>query len=63
MFEMIEQLKDPDCKVDLDRMKMIAEFGQVIVNSAKVEVDFLKTIGGNGTGFIPEDDKLKIGNK
>jgi hypothetical protein len=30
---------------------------QVIVNSAKVEVDFMKVVHGNGSGFIPLDNR------
>lgn len=47
LFETIEALKDKDNPMDLDRAKAIADVGQVIINSAKVEVDLLKTVGGN----------------
>ncbi|MGT2472001.1 hypothetical protein [Paraburkholderia terrae] len=30
-----------------------ADVGQVIINSAKVEVDFMRVAGGKGSGFIP----------
>jgi hypothetical protein len=29
----------------------------VIVNSPKVEVDFMKVVHGNGSGFIPLDNR------
>jgi len=54
LFETIELLKDGD--IDLDKAKAIADIAQVIVNSAKVEVDFMKVSSSTGTGFIP--DKL-----
>lgn len=53
LFETLESLKDPDKPMDLDRAKTIAGVAQVIVNSAKVENDFMKINGSSGSGFIP----------
>lgn len=55
----LEALQDPDRPMDIERAKAVAEVAQVIVNSAKVEVDFLKacTDAGmkfHGTGFLLE---------
>jgi hypothetical protein len=49
---------DPDCDLETEKHKaeMICKLAQVIVLSAKVEVDFFKASGydaGLGTGFIP----------
>lgn len=44
LFEVIEMVKNKE--IDIDQAKMICEAAQVIVNSAKVEVDFIKAIGG-----------------
>ena len=38
---------------EIERAKMIADTAQVIINSAKVENDFVKIAGGKGSGFIP----------
>lgn len=54
LFEVIEQLKDRDQPMDLDRARAVADVAQVIVNSAKVEVEHMKVTGADGTGFIPE---------
>ncbi len=56
LFETLEALKDKDDPLPLDRAEAIAKVGQVIVNSAKVEVDFLRAVGASrgGTGFIPD---------
>lgn len=40
-------------KLDVEKAKMMAELGQVLVNSAKVEVEQMKIGGTAGTGFIP----------
>jgi hypothetical protein len=46
--------------MDVARAKAIAEVAGVIVESAKVENDFLRITGakGTGTGFIPEKTAL-----
>jgi len=62
LFVAIEQLMDKENPMPLDRAQTVADVAQVIVNSAKVEVDFLRAadaLGANldkgvtvGTGFI-----------
>lgn len=54
LFETIELLKEGD--IEIEKAQAIADIAQVIVNSAKVEVDFMKISSSTGTGFIP--DKL-----
>lgn len=52
LFETLQELKDG--KMDLDRAKVINDTAQVIINTAKAEVDFMKVTGANsGTDFIP----------
>jgi hypothetical protein len=55
LFEIIEMLKEND--MELDKAKAIADIAQVIINSAKVEVDMMKVVHGNGSGFIPLDKR------
>lgn len=38
----LRALRDPDKPMALDRAKVIGEVATVLVNSAKVEVDYLK---------------------
>jgi hypothetical protein len=53
LFETLQELRDKESPMDLDRAKMIVETGQVIINSAKVEIDYLRaTNQTQGTGFI-----------
>jgi hypothetical protein len=45
---------DTDTTLDLDRAKLLIEAGQTVINSAKVEVDFMRVSGQmTDTGFIP----------
>ena len=45
LFDALDQLKDKENPVDLDRIQMINQTAQVIINSAKVEVDYAKATG------------------
>ena len=59
LFQTIEGLLDQEKPLDIDRAKAVAEVAQVVINSAKVEAEFLREIGGNGTGFISEESPVK----
>jgi len=57
LFETLAALKDKDTPMELDRARAVADVAKVIVESAKVEVDFLKVTGAvKSTGFMPEAD-------
>lgn len=60
LFATLESLQDEDKPMDIQRAKAIADVAQVIVNTAKIEVDFIRATGKDqGTGFIPESRLLK----
>ena len=62
LFAALEGLRDKANPMDLDRAKTIAEVAQVIINSAKVEVDYQRAIGGNGgTRFLEQEQPLPPG--
>jgi hypothetical protein len=52
LFESIKLLKEG--KLDVAQAKAISEMSQVVINSAKVELDFMREFGGKGTGFVPD---------
>ena len=54
LFATLEALQDTDSPMDVDRAQAIANVAGVIVNSAKVEMQFIRLTGGTGSGFIPE---------
>jgi hypothetical protein len=51
LFETLEALKDDEKPMDIGRAKAIRDVAQTIINSAKVEVDFLEA-----TGEMPSDE-------
>ena len=54
LFATLEALQDENKPMDLERAKAIADVAQTIINSAKVEVDFMRISGQmTDTGFIP----------
>lgn len=53
LFKQLRSLKDGASAEQIAVAKAKNEIAQTIINSAKVEIDALKVIGGNGTGFIP----------
>lgn len=60
LFETIEALKDAEKPMDIERAKAIADVAQVVVNSAKVEVDFLRAIDSSqDTGFIQSQNRIE----
>lgn len=52
LFAALDGLTDKQAPMDIERAKAVAEVAQTIINSAKVEVDHLRVVGGNGSGFI-----------
>lgn len=59
LFDTIEQVKNN--KIDVDKARAIRDIAQVIVNSAKAEVDFLKHVSQQGnTGFIGSSNQKQI---
>lgn len=57
LFATLEALQDEEKPMDLERAKTIADVGKVIVESAKVEVNFLRVTGATkSTDFLPDGD-------
>ena len=55
LFATLEALRDEDKPMDLERAKTISTVAQTIINSAKVECEYLEITGKKGSGFIPEE--------
>ena len=52
LFATLEALRDKDNPMDLDRARAVSDVAQTIINSAKVEVDYLRVTGGGESQFI-----------
>jgi hypothetical protein len=67
LFETLEMLKDKDAPMDLDRAKAVSEVAQVLINSAKVEVELVKALGAEAGGEFfgtpaKEESERKLSN-
>lgn len=59
LFATIEGVKAGT--LDVERAKMVGELSQVMVNSAKVEVEYAKATGQRGSGFLEKAEELPAG--
>ena len=59
LFATIEGVKAGT--LDVDRAKMIGELSQVMVNTAKVEVQYAAATGGKGSEFLDKRPELPPG--
>ena len=58
LFETIDAVRNNS--IDLDKAKVISDLSQVIVNSAKVEVDFLRVTDGTESDFLRPALKVEV---
>lgn len=57
LFETMRALQDKAKPMEIERAKAICETAQAIINTAKLEVDFVRATGLRlGTGFIPTEE-------
>lgn len=59
LFATIEGVKGGT--LDIEKAKMIGELSQVMVNSAKVEVQYAQATGQKGSGFLDKVEELPPG--
>lgn len=50
LFETLRAVKAGE--IDLDRARQVNEIGKTLIDSAKVEVEYLKATGGGESSFI-----------
>lgn len=63
MLTTIEQLLDKKEPLEVERGKAIARVGDVLISSAKVEIDFIRVTDGTGSGFIPNRPIPELADK
>lgn len=56
----LRALRDRANPMDLDRAKTVATVASVLVDTAKVEVDYLKVTGQNFSGFLNEPELQQL---
>ncbi len=61
LFAQLEKLSNPTCDLEkeIKRTNAMVGVGNVLVSSAKAEIDFMKVTGTKkGSGFIPESKQI-----
>jgi hypothetical protein len=56
LFDMIADVRSG--KIEVEKAKMVNELSKTIVESAKVEVDFIRQTDAEGSGFLEHGEKL-----
>lgn len=59
LMDTLNDLRDKENPMDVDRAKAVAQVAGVLVETAKVEVDYLKVSGGNSE-FIDSEKVEKL---
>jgi len=65
LFETLAALRDKNNPMEIERAKAITDVAQTIINTAKVEVDFMRVNGNVDTQFFhkPEAPQLSPAKK
>ena len=59
LMDTLRDLRNQQNPMELDRAKTIVSVAGALIDSAKVEVEAIKALGGvGGTGFVPVDNGL-----
>jgi len=53
LMDTLADLRNKETPMEPDRARAIAQVAGVLVDTARVEVDFIKATDGEGSGFIP----------
>ena len=56
LLDTLADLRNPNKPLDIERAQAVAGVAKVLIDSARVEVDFIKATGCSGSGFIPEGE-------
>jgi len=59
LFDAMKGLKDGSMTVE--KAKAMSDIAQTIINSAKVEVDYIKATDAKGSGFLDKGQELPKG--
>ena len=61
LFATLAALQDKNNPMDIERAKAVSDVAQVIINTAKVEVEHAKVTGSKGSAFLGSQSALPQG--
>jgi hypothetical protein len=59
LLDTLADLRDREKPMEIDRARAVADVARVLVDSAKVEVDFIRASGGDATSEFIQPDAAK----
>lgn len=59
LLDTLADLRNRENPMEVERARAVADVARVLVDSAKVEVDFIKASGATGSDFMLPDDEEK----
>ncbi|MFM0324810.1 hypothetical protein [Caballeronia glebae] len=60
LLDTLADLRNRENPMEVERARAVADVARVLVDSAKVEVDFIKASGATGSDFmLPEDEETQ----
>ena len=63
LLDTLADLRNRDKPMEIDRARAVAQIASVLVDTAKVEIDYLKATGQDHTSFLEQPaDLLGLGN-
>lgn len=61
LFDTLRGLKDGS--IEIDKAKAVSQIADTIIDTAKVEVDYMRVTGATGTGFIAQHSQVDSGRQ
>jgi hypothetical protein len=55
LLDTLADLRNRENPMEIERAKAVAQVAGVLIDSAKVEVEFIKATNSEGSGFIPTE--------
>lgn len=59
LMDTLKDLRDPDKPMEVDRARAVAQVAGVLVDTARVEIEFLKVTGGDQSEFLGRPTEKK----
>jgi hypothetical protein len=59
LLDTLADLRNRDNPMEIERARAVAQVASVIIDSAKVEVDFIKASGAIGSDFIQPEQEVE----
>ncbi|MDR0233702.1 MAG: hypothetical protein LBI31_02715 [Zoogloeaceae bacterium] len=56
LLDTLSALRDKQNPMDVERARAVADVARVLVDSAKVEVDFIRATASDGSGFMEQPE-------